>query len=126
MTSGNYPGGIYLYNGESYENAFSEELLSAFAAADEPGKIVKVRSAEDDASYYVMRYALDDEPYLSENEKIAACFAKLPSYAGGYLYRQLLRDELERVKSYDVVESYSVVTSAACVDYCNVIRLFGN
>lgn len=126
VTSGNYPGGIYLYSGESYENAFSEELLAAFKAADEPGKIVKVRSVKDDASYYVMRYALDREPYLSENEKIAACFAKLPSYAGGYLYRQLLRDELERVKSYDVVESYSVVTSAACVDYCNVIRLFGN
>lgn len=126
VTSGNYPGGIYLYSGESYENAFSEELLSAFAAADEPGKIVKVRSAEDDASYYVMRYALDDEPYLSENEKIAACFAKLPTYAGGYLYRQLLRDELESVKSNGIAERYSVVTTDACVDYCNVIRLFGN
>ena len=126
VTSGNYPGGIYLYDGESYTNTFSAELLSAFEAADEVGKIVKVRSAENDASYYVMRYALDSEPYLSENKEIAACFSKLPSYAGAYLYRQLLKDELEHVKSHDIAEGYTVTNVTACEDFCNAVRLLGN
>lgn len=125
VTSGDYPNGIYLYAGASYSGKFSAELISAFSDADEVGKVVKVRNADDNASYYVMRYALDDAPYLSEDSKVAACFADLPSYAGQYIYRKLLRDELPKVVSHGVAETYTVVSTASCKDY-NIVNLIGN
>lgn len=125
VTSGNYPNGIYLYAGESYTNAFSAELLSAFKQADEIGKIVKVRNAADNGSYYVMRYALDKEPYLSENAKVKACFNKLPTYAGLTLYRGMLRKEAEAIYSYGYAEDYTVAGTIACRDH-NTVYLLGN
>ena len=125
VTSGNYPNGIYLYSGESYTAAFSEELYSAFTAADEVGKVVKVRSADGKGSYYVMRYALDEAPYLSEDTKVQAVFEKLPEYAGAYLYRALLRDELAKIVSHGVAETYTVAATKSCRDY-NIINMLGN
>ena len=125
VTSGNYPNGIYLYAGESYTSAFSEELYSAFLAADEVGKVVKVRAASGTGSYYVMRYALDDAPYLSEDTKVKTAFEKLPEYAGAYLYRALLRDELAKIVSHGVAETYTMAGTKSCRDY-NIVNLLGN
>lgn len=125
VTSGAYPGGIYLYAGESYANAFSEELLAAFSEADEVGKIVKKRDKDDSGSYYVMRYALDDAPYLSEIAAVKNCFKHLPRYAGMYLYRALLAKELSSVLSHGVAETYTVWGTPACKSY-NTVTLLGN
>lgn len=125
VTSGAYPNGIYLYAGENYANAFSEELLSAFSEADEVGKIVKKRDKNDSGSYYVMRYALDDAPYLSENTEVKSCFKSLPRYAGLYLYRSLLAKELPAVLSHGVAETYTVWETVSCKSY-NVVTLLGN
>ncbi len=121
ITSGKHPNGIYLYAYKSYEGFFSEELFSAFRLADTVGKVVKVRDAKNEGSYYVMRYALDDAPYLSEDERVTAWFNDLPSYAGVYLYRSLLEKELARVVSEGVAERYRVADAYTCKDY-NVVR----
>lgn len=125
VTSGNYPNGIYLYAGESYTNAFTSELLSAFRAADEVGKVVKKRNAADNGTYYVMRYALDKEPYLSEDAKVKACFSKLPTYAGLTLYRDMLRKEAALLSDLGVAKTYTVAGTVACRDY-NTVYLLGN
>lgn len=124
VTSGNYPNGIYLYAGESYANSFSAELLSAFGEANEIGKVVKKRNAADNGSYYVMRYALDDAPYLSSNERVAACFESLPNYAGVYLYRSLLRREFASLRSEGIAETYTVSGAVTCKEY-NIVQLLG-
>ena len=125
VTSGIYPNGIYLYAGESYESAFSPALLAAFQAADEVGKVVSRRSDGNDGTYYVMRYALDEEPYRSENELVRACFTKLPAYAGLYLYRAELRKSLDEVISHGIAEGYTLAQTRLCRDY-NVLYLLGN
>lgn len=125
ITSGIYPNGIYLYGGESYANAFTPSLLSAFREADEVGKVVKKRSDDEGGTYYVMRYALDEEPYRSENKLVRDCFSKLPSYAGLYLFREELRESLSRVTAHGIHESYTMAGTEACRDY-NVIYLLGN
>ena len=124
VTSGKYPNGIYLYAGESYRNAFSAELLSAFAEADEIGKVVKKRNADDNGTYYVMRYALDEKPYLSEDKRVTDCFKNLPNYAGAYLYRSLLRKELSKIVSHGIAEGYTVAGTVSCKDY-NMVNLIG-
>ena len=125
VTSGAYPNGIYLYAGESYANAFSEELLSAFSEADAVGKIVKKRDKNDSGSYYVMRYALDEAPYLSEVAAVKSCFKQLPSYAGLYLYRATLAKELSALTSHGVAETYTVWGTTSCKAY-NAVTLLGN
>ena len=124
VTSGSYPHGIYLYAGESYTEAFRAELLSAFRDADEVGEVVKVRNTSDTGTYYVMRYALDDAPYLSEDERVTRLFAELPDYAVSYLYRDALTRELARVTSLGVAEGYTVSGTLGCKDY-NILRQLG-
>lgn len=124
VTSGNYPNGIYLYAGGSYAKVFSAELLSAFSEANEIGKVVKKRNADDNGSYYVMRYALDKTPYLSEDTRVSDCFRDLPNYAGAYLYRTLLRKELGKIVSHGVAEGYTVAGTVSCKDY-NIVQLIG-
>lgn len=125
VTSGSYPNGIYLYAGASYSEAFRAELLSAFRDADEVGKVVKVRAASETGTYYVMRYALDDAPYLSEDEQVSRLFAELPDYAVSYLYRDALTRELSRVTSLGVAEGYTVAATPSCKDY-NILRQLGS
>ncbi|MBE6655887.1 MAG: hypothetical protein E7609_03315 [Ruminococcaceae bacterium] len=125
VMSGNHPNGIYLYAGESYVNNFSAELLSAFAEANEIGKVVKKRNADDSGSYYVMRYALDEKPYLSSDERVTAGFKNLPNYAGAYLYRKLLRDELAKIVSHGIAEGHTVAGAFGCKEY-NVVQLLGS
>lgn len=125
ITSGIYPNGIYLYGGESYTNAFTPALLSAFREADEVGKVVKKRSDDGDGTYYVMRYALDEEPYRSENKLVRDCFTKLPAYAGAYLFRAELRTSLEAVTAHGIHENYTMAGTETCREH-NVIYLLGN
>ncbi len=125
VTSGNYPGGIYLYRGEDYMDTFTPELLSAFAEADEVGKVAKKRSMSGSGTYYVMRYALDEEPYLSGNEKIRACFKELPDYAGPYLYRAMLKEEAEKLSSFGLAEGHTVSGTVSCKNY-NMVHLLGD
>ncbi len=125
ITSGIYPNGIYLYGGESYTNAFTPALLAAFREADEVGKLVKKRSDDDSGTYYVLRYALDEEPYRSENKLVRDCFARLPAYAGLYLFREELRSSLTRTVSHGIAERYTMAATATCREH-NVIYLLGN
>ena len=122
ITSAKHPNGIYLYAYENYAGAFSDELLSAFRLADEAGKVVKVRDAANKGSYYVMRYALDKEPYLSDDSLVLASFADLPTYASTYLYRALLEEELADIVSCGIADGYRVADVFTCKDY-NVVRL---
>ena len=121
ITSGKHPNGIYLYAYKNYEGFFTEELFSAFRLADEAGKVAKVRDADGKGSYYVMRYALDDAPYLSEDERVRAWFDELPSFAGMYLYRSLLEKELHKIETTEVAEGYRVADAYTCKDY-NAVR----
>ena len=125
VTSGNYPNGIYLYAGESYAKSFNEEILLGFGQADTVGKVVKVRNADNSGSYYVMRYALDEAPYLLDEKWVETSFASLPNYAGIYLYRTLLRAELEKIQEYGVHENYNLPGVVSCKDY-NIVQLLGN
>ena len=121
VTSGKHPNGIYLYAYKNYEGFFTEELFSAFRLAAEVGSVAKVRDADDKGSYYVMRYALDDAPYLSEDERVRAWFDELPSYAGMYLYRSLLEKELDKIETEDIAERYRVAEAYTCKEY-NAVR----
>lgn len=128
VTSGNYPNGIYLYAGESYARSFDAELLSAFseaAGSDGIGKIVKKRNAEDNGTYYVMRYALDDAPYLLDEKWVDVCFGDLPSYAGIAFYHDLLREELASLKTHEAHANHSVANAVSC-KYYNIVQLLGN
>ena len=125
ITSGNYPNGIYLYAGGSYSRIFTAELISAFAEANEVGKWVKKADASGEGYYFVMRYALDEEPYFSEDEKVKNCFADLPSFAASYLYRAYLKEQLVGVSAFGVAERYSVTNVKTCADY-NVVHLLGH
>ena len=71
-----------------------------------------------------MRYALDDAPYLSSNERVAACFESLPNYAGVYLYRSLLRREFASLRSEGIAETYTVSGAVTCKEY-NIVQLLG-
>ena len=121
ITSAKHPNGIYLYAYENYAGAFSDELLSAFRLADAAGKVVKVRDAANKGSYYVMRYALDKEPYLSDDTLVLASFKDLPTYAGTYVYRSLLEKELGEIVSQGIAEGYRMADVLTCKDY-NVVR----
>ncbi len=125
VTSGNYPHGIYLYAGESYARSFNDEILSAFRQADTVGKVVKVRNADGNGSYYVMRYALDKTPYLLDEEWVDVSFGNLPNYAGIYLYRTLLREELAAIESQGIDEKYTLPRAVSCKEY-NIVQLLGN
>ena len=125
ITSGNYPNGIYLYAGGNYTGVFTEELIAAFGEANAVGKWVKKADASGAGYYFVMRYALDEEPYRSSDEKIKNCFTDLPTYAASYLYRTYLSDLLGELTSLGIAEGYTVAGTKACADY-NVIRLLGN
>ena len=83
----NYPNGIYLYDGMRYGNLFSAELLSAFDSL-EVGECTEVRNAKDNGSYFVMRYALDEAPYLSSDTKVQKSLDGFAEYAARSLYRE--------------------------------------
>lgn len=119
-----YPNGIYLYDGMSYNTRFSEELLSAFYSL-EVGDTAEVRNAKDDGTYFVMRYELDEAPYLSSDKKIALSLEGFAEYAARSLYREELEECLADVEAVDeLVSKYTPKTVEKEKDY-NIVDLIG-
>ncbi len=120
-----YPHGIYMYWNGNYSSVFSEELLSAMMSLDEAGKIVSRRDKEDEGTFYVMRYALPDAPYLTNDKDIRFSLQGFEAYAASYLYYQELEAclaEAEWVK--EISDTYSMATTAKAQDY-NITKFLG-
>ncbi len=119
-----YPNGIYLYDGMRYGGVFSEELLSAFDSL-EVGECCEVRNAKDDGSYFVMRYALDEAPYLSSDNKVQKSLDGFAEYAARSLYREELQACLEDVSWVtEITDAYTPAAVKKEQDY-NVVNLLG-
>lgn len=118
-----YPNGIYLYDGMRYDGAFSAELLSAFRTLSE-GEVVELRNEKNDGSYFVMRYALDEAPYLSSDEKVQKSLSGFAEYAARSLYREELEECLKDVEKVDtLLDKYTPAKVKKEKDYNLVDRL---
>lgn len=117
-----YPDGIYIYRGADYSSAFSEELLAAMQSLDEVGKTASARDKNDAGTYYVMRYALPNEPYLSEDKKVAFSLTGFAEYASAALYLNELEACLpDCVWTEDIRGSYTMKDTVKAMDY-NILR----
>jgi hypothetical protein len=124
-TAENYPNGIYLYGGADYSRVFSAELLSAMGSLKEAGAVTEARAADGEASYFVMRCALDDAPYRSEDDKVQRSLEGFAEYAAHYLYRAELEECLSALEAvYEVTDKYSMVSVKKAEKY-NVVRELG-
>lgn len=119
VTQSNYPGGIYLCGAGDYSRAFDAALLQKMGELDAPGDTGSVRASTGDGTYYVMRYALDEKPYLDPRN--AAAFSDLPSYTEDYLYRTLLEEKLPQIRDYGVAATHSVRNTATCERGYNIL-----
>ncbi len=120
-----YPDGIYIYKGASYSSAFSAELLEAMTSLDATGDITSRRDKDNKGTYYVMRYALPDAPYLSADEDVRFSLQGFAEYAATYLYYRELESclaEAEWVR--EIVDTYSMATTIKAQDY-NMTRFLG-
>ena len=118
----NYPDGIYIFRKADYTSAFSEELLTAMGSLGEVGDTAVARDKNDQGTYYVMRYALPVEPYLSEDEKIAFSLSGFAEYASSYLYLNELEACLEECEWVEEISSlYTIGRTVKAVDY-NILR----
>ncbi len=128
VTSGDYPHGIYLYGGGSYNAAttgLDDSLLAAMRTLEKAGDYAEARSDDDDGTFFVLRYELDDAPYLEEGEWVKTAFADLPATAAVYLYRRHLAEQLDEIKTGAPIAAQTVAAAIACKDY-NAIRMLGN
>ena len=120
----NYPNGIYLYDGMRYTNVFSAELLSAFASLG-VGDCTEVRNAKDDGSYFVMRYALDEAPYLSSDKNVQKSLEGFAEYAARSLYREELEECLGDASWVtEITAAYTPAAVKKEQDY-NIVNLLG-
>jgi hypothetical protein len=88
----------------------------------EVGDTAVARDKNDQGTYYVMRYALPAEPYLSEDEKIAFSLSGFKEYASSYLYLNELEACLEECEWVEEISSlYTIGRTVKAVDY-NVLR----
>lgn len=125
VTSGNYPNGIYLYGGGSYSSATSgldDNLLEAMRSLEKVGDLAETPAADGSGTYYVLRYALDEEPYLEEGDWVNTAFADLTAAASVFVYRRELLALSEDVKTGKSVAAQTVAAAIACRDY-NAIRM---
>ncbi|MBO5754465.1 MAG: hypothetical protein J6R89_00250 [Clostridia bacterium] len=125
VTSGNYPNGIYLYGGGSYSSSttgLDDALLTAMKGLEKVGDLAEVRASDDSGTYYDLRYALDDAPYLKHGEWVKTAFADLPATASVFVYRRQLLALSEDVKVGTPVARQTVAAAITCKDY-NAIRL---
>ena len=83
------------------------------------------RDKNDAGTYYVMRYALDEEPYRLDDEKVQACFRDLPTFAGEYFYRTMLLGYLEELRDTGIRASYTVAGIVPCGTH-NIVNLLGS
>lgn len=128
VTSGDYPHGIYLYGGGSYNAAttgLDDSLLAAMRTLEKAGDYAETRSDADDGTFFVLRYELDDAPYLEEGEWVKTAFADLPATAAVFLYRRHLTEQLDEIKAGAPIAEQTVAAAVACKDY-NAIRMLGN
>lgn len=113
-----YPDGIYIYRAGNYSSAFSAELLNAMAAADAVGKIAARRDGNDKGTYYVMRYALPEAPYLTNDEKVRFSLQGFEEYAASYLYYEELNACLaQAVWVSEITSGYSMAKTIKAQDY---------
>ncbi len=127
VTSGKFPNGIYLYAGASYTpgtSGLDASLIAAMQSLDEVGDFTEARSDLDDGTYYVLRYALDEAPYLKEGDWVKTAFDSLPAAASVYIYRKQLAEEFENVTVKKAEKKQTVWESVACKNY-NVVRSIG-
>jgi len=118
----NYPNGIYLYASADYSDVFSKELLEAIAEAKTAGAYAVRRDVNDKGSYYVMRYALDDAPYLSEDTGVARSLSGFAQYASLSVYRGILEEALANVKwKNKVTDGYTMAAVTKEMKY-NIVR----
>lgn len=128
VTSGDYPHGIYLYGGGSYSyttTGLDDTLLAAMRSLDAVGDFTETRNDGDGGTFYVLRYALDEEPYLLDEDWVETAFADLPATASVFVYRRQLTEHFDEIETGAPVAEQTVANSISCGDY-NVIRMLGN
>ena len=127
VTSGSYPNGIYLYGGASYSydtSGLDDALLEAMRSLEKVGDTAETPAADGSGTYYVLRYALDEAPYLKDGDWVKTAFADLPAAASVFVFRRQLLSFKEDVKVGKRVEEQTVAAAIACRDY-NAIRMLG-
>ena len=127
VTSGDYPHGIYLYAGGSYTHATSgldDALIEAMQSLDEVGSFTETRNSADGGTFYVLRYALDEAPYLLDGEWVKTAFADLPASAAVFVYRRQLLAHFDEIKTGKPVAEQTVAAAIACRNY-NAVRMLG-
>ena len=121
----NYPDGIYINKRVDYTSVFSAELLSAMGSLDGVGKITSARDKNDSGTYYVIRCALPEESYRSEDSKVIHSLSGFTEYAAAALYREELLDCLTDAEWVTEKQSaYTVAKTVKAQDY-NVVRALG-
>lgn len=128
VTSGKYPNGIYLYAGGSYTAAttgLDEKLLATMSSLEKVGDIGETRNDADNGTYYVMRYALDEAPYLGTADWVKTAFADLPAAASVYVFRRDLAREFSSLTVTDAASKIFLWETVACREY-NVLRSLAN
>ena len=73
----------------------------------------------------MLRYELDTEPYLLDEDWIKTAFADLPATAAVFVYRRQLLSYFDEIKTGKTVEAQTVAAAIACRDY-NALRMLGN
>lgn len=120
-----YPDGIYLYDGLPYADVFFDGLLSAFHALENAGDTVEIRNETNSGSYFVMRYSLPKEAYLSTDEGVKKSLGGFAEYAARALYREELEAHLADVEASDaLIAAYTLPAVKKEKDY-NVVNLLG-
>ncbi len=118
----NYPHGIYIYKKADYTSVFSAELLSAMGSLTEAGAITSARDKNGEGTYYVMRYALPSEPYLSDDKKVAHSLSGFAGYAAAVLYREELEACLaDAMWVTEIQNAYTVASTLKAQEY-NIVR----
>jgi len=121
----NYPDGIYINKRVDYTSVFSAELLSAMGSLDGVGKITSARDKNDSGTYYVIRCALPEESYRSEDSKVIHSLSGFTEYAAAALYHEELLDCLTDAEWVTEKQSaYTIAKTVKAQDY-NVVRALG-
>ena len=89
------------------------------------GDVTEVRNSDDGGTYYVLRYALDEAPYLESGDWVQTAFADLPAAASVHIYRKQLLACFTDLTEKKAAKEQTVWASIACKDY-NVVRSLGD
>ena len=89
---------------------------------EKTGDFTETPAADGSGTYYVLRYALDSEPYYIEKDWVKTAFADLPAAASVFVYRRQLLALKDSVTVGSPVETQTVAAAIACQTY-NAIRM---